>query len=374
MLRAWLQDSVPPENSYEDRPGRWISEAQWPSPEIRLQKYPLGPYTICRPGDGGSPESVPAETLRANPLTVKSPLSVGTSAGKWCSYAATPDLPGDQREEDGGSLVFSSEPLGETLEIAGMPLLQLEISADKPQAMVAVRLSDAAPDGKSTRVTYGLLNLTHRESDASPEPLEPHRRYRVTVPLNGIAQRFPRGHRLRVSVSTSYWPLAWAPPEPVELTVYPAHSALLLPVRAPRAEDVSLRRFGGPQQAPDTPTTRTAPSSHNWLLHRDLANKASVLEIINDQGEFRLDETDTEVRRSTREWYSFNHDDFTSLRGETHTERGLRADGWDVFVVTRTVLTCTRSDFLIHAELDAYEAGQRIFSDNWNRSIPRDNI
>jgi uncharacterized protein len=99
-----------------------------------------------------------------------------------------------------------------------------------------------------------------------------------------------------------------------------------------------------------------------------------VLEIINDQGAFMLEETGTEVRRSTREWYSFHHDDFTSLRGETFTERGFRAEGWDVFVVTRTVLTCTRSDFLIHAELDAYEDGHRIFSENWNRSIPRDNI
>jgi len=35
-------------------------------------------------------------------MEVQSPLSVGPFAGKWCSYAATPDLPHDQREEDGG--------------------------------------------------------------------------------------------------------------------------------------------------------------------------------------------------------------------------------------------------------------------------------
>lgn len=52
-------------------------------------------------------------------------------------------------------------------------------SGRKPVAMVAVRLSDVAPDGRATRVTYGLLNLTHRDGHDEPEPLEPGKPYRV---------------------------------------------------------------------------------------------------------------------------------------------------------------------------------------------------
>ena len=48
-------------------------------------------------------------------------------AGKWCSYAAPPDLPHDQREEDGGALVFQTEPLQETLEILGPTMVELDI-------------------------------------------------------------------------------------------------------------------------------------------------------------------------------------------------------------------------------------------------------
>src|SRR5699024_9176875 len=116
-------------------------------------------------------------------------------------------LPFDQREEDGGSLVFETRPLTDDVEIAGLPECELEVSADQPVAMVAVRLSDVNPDGEATRVTYGILNLTHRTSDEHPEPLEPGKRYLVRVPLNGVAQRFPAGHRLRLSISTSYFPL-----------------------------------------------------------------------------------------------------------------------------------------------------------------------
>lgn len=204
-------------------------------------------------------------------VVMQSPLSVGLSAGKWCSYAAAPDLPGDQREEDGGSLIFSSDPLKDAMEIAGRPVVELELSVDKPQAMIAVRLSDVGPAGKATGVTYGLLNLTHRDGDAEPSPLEPHKRYRVRVALNGIAQHFPAGNVVRVSIATSYWPVAWAPPEPVNLTVYPSQSALILPIRDPRPEDDDLRPFEEPVVGESAGIIHTAKGEHNWVLHKDLA-------------------------------------------------------------------------------------------------------
>ncbi|MEE4599511.1 CocE/NonD family hydrolase C-terminal non-catalytic domain-containing protein, partial [Streptomyces sp. DSM 41524] len=158
------------------------------------------------------------------------PLSVGQFAGKWASYNAPPDLPYDQREEDGGSLVYESEPLTERVEILGSPSVDLEVAASAPVAQVTARISDVAPDGRATRVTYGVLNLTHRESDEHPRPLEPGRRYRARITLNGVAQVFPPGHRIRLSLSTSYWPLVWPAPEPALLTVHGEGAALTLPV------------------------------------------------------------------------------------------------------------------------------------------------
>ncbi|MBW6390863.1 CocE/NonD family hydrolase [Billgrantia antri] len=371
MLRAWEQHSVPPDTSYDERPGRWIGEASWPSDNIRTRRYGLGPYTIAMGEGHGGPHQ---QEGHESALALQSPLSVGQSAGKWCSYAATPDLPGDQREEDGGSLIFSSRQLAEPLEIFGMPVVEFELSCDKPQAMLAVRLSDVAPDGKSTRVTYGLLNLSHRDSDADPEPLVPHRRYRVRIPMNGIAQCFPVGHQLRLSVSTSYWPLAWLPPEPAQVDIYPDSSVLILPERTPSKEDERLPEFDEPQEAPPLDVHTFAASEHNWLLHRDLASKESTLEVINDQGHFRIEDIGTEIRRSTREWYSTVNDDFTSARGETYTERSFKRDDWNVEIYTRSILSCDESNFFIHAQLDAYEDDYRVFSKNWEKVIPRDHM
>ncbi len=371
MLRAWQQDSVPPDNSYDDRPGRWIAERQWPTANVQGRSYALFPYKLVAASEN---QQALSDTDEYASMEVQSPLSVGLEAGKWCSYTATPDLSGDQREEDGGSLIFSSPSLTKPLCIFGMPELELEVSSNKPQAMLAVRLADVAPDGKSTRVSYGLLNLTHRDGDSTPEPLEPHRHYRVTIPLNGIAQQFPAGHQLRVSISTSYWPLAWLPPEPAKVNIHLAGCQLKLPVREPQMSDADLSPFDTPQSAPPLDTTLLAPSEHNWLLHRDLASKASTLEVINNQGRFRINDIGTDIHRSAREYYRTINDDFTSARGETLTESCFKRGDWSTEVYTRTTLSCTADNFIVHAQLDAYENEYRVFSKNWESVIPRDNV
>ncbi|REJ82699.1 MAG: CocE/NonD family hydrolase [Planctomycetota bacterium] len=364
MLRVWMQDSVPPTTRYQTRPGRWVAEATWPSPDIKPETFQLGRNQI-----------VPALQEAAEiPLTIQSPLSVGLFAGKWCSYAATPDLPHDQRQEDGGALVFDSPPLNEPLEILGTVVVELELSSNRPLGMVAIRLSDVADDDKATRVTYGLLNLTHRNGHATPEPLEPGRRYRVRVPLNGVAQAFPRGHRLRVAISTSYWPLAWAPPVPVRLTIYSGASQLVLPVREPRSADANLPPFPEALSAPPLATTLIEPAQHNWLVIRDLENDVSTLRVIKDEGVRRLNAIDLQIKNKAEERYSFRGDDFESCRGETLFLRGLKRGDWQIETRGRTVMSCTSTHFQVRAELDAFEGDKRVFSRNWDQTIPRDHI
>jgi putative CocE/NonD family hydrolase len=368
MLRAWMQDSVPPEPSYADRPGRWVGEDSWPAPDVEERTYVLHRHGMEQGGAAAEP---------GHEVALKSPLSVGMFAGKWASYAATPDLPFDQREEDGGALVYDTEPLTEPMELLGLPECAFEVSSDKPVAMLAVRLSDVAPGGEATRITYGLLNLTHRDGSAEPTPLEPSRKYRVRIPLNGIAQAVPAGHRLRLSISTSYWPLAWPSPEAATVTLTTGASTLTLPVRTPRAGDARLRPFGEPEAAPELAVTPLEPGEHHWRVSRDLVSNVSTLEVVNDQGSFRIDETDTTIRRATNEWYSFRWNDVNSVRGETRTVRRFEREGWRTEVVTRTVLTSTPEEFHINAQLDAYEldaerGDPRVYSENWQRAIPRD--
>lgn len=364
LLRAYMLDSVPPTTSYNTRPGRWVAERHWPSANIEAKSYTLGWRGIV-PGFGHAPEV---------PEAIRSPLSVGLFAGKWCSYSATPDLPHDQRQEDGGALIFDSEVLRETMEILGQPMVELVLSADQPVAMVAVRLSDLAPDDKATRVTYGVLNLTHRDSHEHPKPLQPGHQYRVRIKLNDIAQTFPAGHRFRISVSTSYWPLAWPPPRPVRLTVLTGASRVIMPVRTASPDDNLLRPFGDPEAACLPQTRQLGKTERNWRVIRDLENDLSTLEVVKDEGVVRIEEIDLEMEKCVREWYSFQGDDFDSVRGEVLSERCVRRADWAVKTVTRTVLQSDAENFYLRADLDAYESGFRVYCQTWERTIPRRNV
>lgn len=358
MLRAWMLDSMPPSTFYHQRYGRWVSEDVWPPVQTPVHAYKLDDYRLVDLD----------EDVHEKRLSLQSPLSNGLFAGKWCSYSATPDLPHDQREEDGGALVFTTAPFAETLEILGAPVIELELSASRPVAMIAVRLSDMRPDNKVTRVTYGLLNLTHRDSHSNPSPLEPGKKYRVRIQLNHIAQTFPRGHRIRIAISSSYFPLAWPPPKSTQLTIHTGNSQLKLPVRIPKEE---ITGFPETEMSANSQQRQIVEGHQNWRVIRDLDTDDSTLEVINDNGIYQLEDIDLKVQRETLEWYSYQGDDFSSAKGETLWTRSFQRGDWNVKTITRTILRCDDKNFYLDAELDAFEGDRRVYSNNWNRTIKR---
>lgn len=307
-------------------------------------------------------------------LVIQSPLSVGLFAGKWCSYSASTDLPTDQREEDGGALIFDSSPLEASLEILGSPVAEIELSSNRPQAMIAVRLSDIAPNGKVTRVTYGLLNLCHRDGHVKPKLLKSGHRYKIRVKLNEIGQTFRKGHCIRVAISTSYWPLAWPSPKPVKLTIFSGQSRIILPERESSPLDKNLPPIRKPVRAEPLKTKLLTPEQREWTVTHDLANNEITVKVIKDDGAFRLEKKGMEVHKKVKELYTYNHNTYNSVRGEVRGVRSFRRKNWSVKTITRTVLTSDEIYFFIRAELDAYEGDVRIFSKSWDEKVLRDHV
>src|SRR5688500_20347685 len=62
--------------------------------------------------------------------------------------------------------------------------------------------------------------------------------------MDDCAQALHAGNRVRLAVSTTFWPMIWPSPEPVTLTLHAGRSRLELPVRPPRAGDAELRDLG----------------------------------------------------------------------------------------------------------------------------------
>ena len=363
MYRVWMEDgtamaSADPGMSI---PGRWVAEEVWPSPRIRTTRYYLNAA-----GLSSKPESERPHTLL--PLQ-----TVGVSAPHWCPFNMATELPTDQRIDDARSLTFDSGELDQPLEILGAPVAWLELAVDKPVAFLAVRLNELTPDGVSRRVTYGVLNLCHRDGHETPKPLNPGQRYRVRFQLRDIAHRFARGSRLRIALSTTYWPLIWPAPAPVALTLYGGASSLELPVRPARPADAQLAPFR-PAFVP-TPSSTTVldpggpqTKSYEW----DVERRALTIRSEGPYTRRRLDATGTELFSSWREILQIRDDDPTTGQLEYARMIGFFRPGWDTRVESVLKQRLTSEQVLLSGEVKAFDAGQLLFWRRWDRPIARD--
>ncbi|MBM3572187.1 MAG: CocE/NonD family hydrolase, partial [Alphaproteobacteria bacterium] len=360
MLRAYMQDYVPPLARLDAIAGRWVAESAWPSPRVNRQRLYLNPGRL-EPAAG-----------KETTLTICSPQDTGLFSGKWCGHGLGPDLPTDQRQDDAGSLVFDGAVIDQPLELLGAPVVELELAANRPVALVAARLNDVAPDGAATRVTYGLLNLTHRRSHEFPEPVKPGERMRVRVQLNDIGRTIRPGHRLRLAISTSYWPIAWPAPEPVTLTVHTGASCLDLPVRPADPADARVPPLPPVVLPPALKMTTLKEGGDHRSITRDIGRGESVVAAHEDAGTRRIDEIGLINRGRFDHSYRIKPDDPNSARAQVACTVGIARGGWQIETRIETVLTSTATEFRVRARLDAFEGETRVFARDWDSTIPRD--
>jgi putative CocE/NonD family hydrolase len=363
LLRTWLQEAVPPRPHYDERPGQWVADEEWP-PRSRVERT----FAL---GDGTLDEDAAPEVA----LTHLGSQGTGLEAGLWCPYGDALDLPTDQRPDDALSLVFTSGPLAERLEIVGQPEVRLALASDRPHALVAVRLCDVAPTGESTLVTRGLLNLAHRESHEHPSALVPGERYEVDVRLDLTGYAVPRGHRLRVAVSPTYWPWAWPSPEPVTLTVFAgAASSVTLPLRAPGEADATLRPFEQPEGAEPLPVETLTEGATTRTISRDVGSGTTTLVYEYGSGLRRLPDG-TELEDWTRETFTITEGDPLSARVRAEWRLDVGRGEWRTRVETDSTMSSDARAFHLTNAVTAYEGEDVVFSSGARRfSVARDHV
>jgi putative CocE/NonD family hydrolase len=364
QLRFWMQEPVAPAPTYAERPGRWVAERSWPSPRLEQRRLLLGDGTL-----GQEPQP-------AVELTHVGAQEHGMDAGDWDPFGGPADLPPDQRAEDGRSLTFTSPPLDEPLELLGVCVARLELAADRERALVSVRLCDVDPDGRSCLVTRGLLNLTHREGHDRVVAVVPGERMAVDVPMKAIGQRIPAGHRLRLSVSSTYWPWAWPSPDPVRLTLLSEGSALLLPVRPPSDADASLPPFEPPALAPRPPVEILELLPGDQTTGRSIADGTFTFEHRYPHVRFSLPESGIEIERYEPDRFAIAADDPLSARARC--ERRFvtaRPDaGWRTTIESESEMAADREVFRVTTTLRAFEGAECVFARAWSFVIPRQGV
>jgi uncharacterized protein len=363
MLRAWMQEYTPPAPHHQDWPGRWVAEPCWPPAHPAARRLFLRAAGELDPLPGTGQE-------RAH----RGEQTAGLDAGALTADGGFGDWPGDQRAEDGRSLSFTSPPLEAPVEILGNPRVSLTVTSDRPGASLVARLCDVAPTGESLLVTRDLFNLTHRAGHDRAVPLVPGEAVTAEFPLKVIAHRFDAGHRIRLAVSTTYWPWMWPHPEPVTLGLSCGPGSFLeLPVREPRAQDDGLPPFGPPERPPGLATEVLARRPTQRTISHNLTDGSA--EVIFDWdvgGNFRLADAGIEADGSNLTSYRIVAGQPLSAEVRTEQSASLRSARHDVAVQATGHMTAAPAAFLVTLGLDARENGHRVHSRQWHLEFPRD--
>ncbi|MFF8288428.1 CocE/NonD family hydrolase [Streptomyces sp. NPDC016309] len=342
LLRSWISGA--------GRPGRWVADGAWPSPDVTPVTYALlGP-----------------------PVLVRSPQQTGLDAGRPVPSGDDSGPPPDQRAEDAHSACFDFPvpPGGAPVEILGRPRVTLALRTDAPTGQVTVRLCDVAPDGSSTLVTRGSLGFSGRPAG----PVE------VVVDLDGTGYAFAPGHRVRLAVSSAYWPCLWPGPHTAGFTVDPGAGALRLPVRAPGADGpAAAPAFGGPEQAPPLGVTvpatldetRTRPPARRIV--RDVDEGLWRLEDAPRPGGTRAYPDGLEITESALETWTITERDPLSARTRSEWKIRLHRPDlpWNVTVDTRSEVRCDATHFLTSDEVICTEGSEVVFHHTWEKRVAR---
>jgi hypothetical protein len=237
-------------------------------------------------------------------------------------------------------------------------------------------LPTSHPTARRHQVTAGILNLTHRRSHANPEPLEPGSVEEIRVQLRGMGYRFEAGHRIRVSVASSAWPVVWPSPFLTEFALHggaAAPSRLILPVVPPGRRSGRSAAAGVQGLATGRPrTSRSAdhPTRPAGRILDDVV-EGSVTVTFHDGGSDALHDGRRLYAAETIWLTARDADPARALLDADVVYRWWEHDH-TIEIRARSTQASTATDFDLSVDLEVDLDGTSFFKRRWEEQIPRD--
>ena len=349
-LRAYLQESRAADPDEVDVPGSWLG-LDGPGP--------LAPVEGLARGGGPTP-------LPCHPHN-------GIRAGAWCPSGRPGELPDDQQADDALSLCLDALPAQAAEALLGIPRLRLRLRCAQARALVAVRLCDVAPDGRSLLVSWGLRNLGHTDDHGRVVDRSRDGWFSVELPLRAAGHRLPAGHRWRLALSASYWPHAWPSPADPRLELDPAGLRLELP-RLDPARQAALwpdGGFGAPSGAAGLALRHLRPPS----ARRDIRPYGSGGISIRDRTDAGAWSTADGVLASERalDRYRLLSDTAATAEVIAWREVVVGRQGWEARVLASSRLrsAADTDTLLLSSRVQAFEGSRLLWDQSRRRSVPR---
>jgi len=353
-LAVYMRHWYPPGLSRQSIPGEWRAEPGWPPrghSSATLYLQPDHSLTLSQPADAEHElKYVPSSGVEAG----------GTNL--WWG-----ELRDDLAPSDAFSLVYDSAPLKDDFAILGTPQVYLNASATAPLADWIARLSDVAPDGSVTLVTGAGLNGAMRNSSSEPASLEPGRLYALKIGLHLTSWVFPRGHRVRLSVSNAQWPMMWPTPYSMVTALKIGggeHASQIelpvVPVDSPMA----------PPKFTALPVSAANPRTDEWITERDQFHQSSKWIWRTPESAFDL--SWGKIRH--KHWIEFAVEDAHPESASSHGEGELVVEAGQRLIAWKYVfdLRGDRTNFYYSYTRTLLENGNTIRTKTWQETLPRD--
>nr|WP_254007614.1 CocE/NonD family hydrolase [Rhizobium sp. L1K21] len=360
QVRAYITEAIRPAPRRDFDPGQWIAKETWKTPET---------LELSVASDGSLVKGAPAKDGDARDVYHRSPLDTGTMSGEYFTLKPDAEMAVDQRVDDAGSLVFETDVLKTGVDILGRASLTVEVACDADWANLCARLVDVHPDGTAYRVAFGVLNLAHRQSYEFPEAMPRGEKVEITLLLDTCGYSFKPGHKIRLSLSTSYWPMILPAPFDPGLTFDTASLSFKLPLLGEH-EKTNVEEPENPDPLPKY--IEQAPGASRRHVMRDLQAGVTHYHIYDDSGLSEHPQTGLATRQIRDETWSITTNDHLSSVGEAVWTCDMSRPGWFIRTVCRTKLACTDTEWLLTASVAAFEDEEQIFERVFEKRIPRD--
>lgn len=194
----------PPIKAFTMGENRWQRYAAWP-PVASPTPYHLRRGGVLDPAPPGDEEPDRYTYDPDDPVP-----TLGGNHSIWYHHDIVPvgSFDHSAHEQRADVLVYSTPPLDRDTEVTGPVDLRLWAATDGPDTDWTTILLDVEPDGTPYNVTMGILRARYRRGIyRPPELLEPGSEEEYTIDLMPTSYTFRRGHRIRLYVSSSNFPL-----------------------------------------------------------------------------------------------------------------------------------------------------------------------
>jgi len=387
VMRLYLRDGISNAHKEDIWPGRWIAEDRWPSPNVQCQEFILqNDRGLALASGNESSENQPIESE----VSVRSSFLSGSWGGLPLVFSLE-ELPVEQRLEDALAECWETATLKEPVAVLGFAEVHLLLSCDRPCAQIAARLCDIFPDGESSLITRGVLNLTHLRghSPKDIQPLKPDETFQAQVKFDSTAYTVAAGHKIRLALSSVHWPYVWPSPHASCLSIQTgSKSKLLLPVRVSNEEvrkrDAQLKEFEWPdyKHARLPVEIRRNPEKKRNLEIAQLSDEYT-LTVSLDAGCVVLKDTNTVYDETNVETFTIKEGEPNTAKviiqgqvalkkdDETADKEDCGPNRWDTRVQALSEMWSDEQFFYLKSQLTAWHNNEECFEKTCTKKIER---